>query len=141
MAKVGKKIFMDTDFAGFSNSGDVIFIVSVIIGLMIWGLGLWWLVHGMACVIIRMLSTRLQFNMGFWGFIFPLGVFIAGTISLGETLSSAFFSYLSIAFLVLLVLLYGAVAIYTAMGAYNHTLIVAPCMSDLGQRQSTAATP
>ena len=140
MAKVGKKIFMDTDLAGFSNSGDVIFIVSVIVGLMIWGLGLWWLVHGMACVIIRMFSTRLHFNMGFWGFIFPLGVFIAGTISLGEALSSAFFSYLSIAFLVLLALLYVAVAFYTALGAYNRTLLVAPCMSDLGECSSSCST-
>ena len=139
MAKVGRYIFVETAFAGLGNSGDVIFVVSTIFGLMIWGLGLWWLVHGMACVGIRMLSTRLQFNMGFWGFIFPLGVFTAGTISLGEALPSAFFSYLSVAFLVLLALLYVIVAFFTALGACNRTLLVAPCMSDLGQSRSSCS--
>jgi len=131
IAKVGRRVFAETDLAGVGGSGDIVLVVSLVGGFMIWGLGLWWLLHGVACVTIRMLAARLRFNMGFWGFIFPLGVFIAGTISLGDLLSSAFFSYLSVVLLGLLVVLYIAIALKTAAGAYNQTLLVAPCMSDL----------
>ena len=47
-------------------------------------------------VLFRMRSTRLRFNMGFWGFIFPLGVFTNGSIALADAIPSAFFAYLSL---------------------------------------------
>lgn len=131
MAKVGKRVFADTDLAGIHNSGDIVLVMSLIVGLTLWGLGLWWLVHGIACVTIRMLAERLRFNMGFWGFVFPLGVFITGTIALGEQLSSAFFSYLSVVMLGLLVILYIIIAVRTGVGAFNQTLLTAPCTSDI----------
>jgi len=53
----------------------VVFVVSTLVGLMMWGAGVWWLVHGVTSVATRFLVGGLKFNMGFWGFIFPLGVF------------------------------------------------------------------
>jgi tellurite resistance protein TehA-like permease len=50
-----------------------------------------------------MRSTRLRFNMGFWGFIFPLGVFTNGSISLANAIPSGFLAYLSLVQLAALV--------------------------------------
>ena len=137
IAKAGRAVFNGKNLAEINNAGDIILVVSVIIGLMIWGLGVWWMVHGCMCVLLRALSSNLKLNMGFWGFIFPLGVFVAGTISLGENLPSSFLSYLSVVLLAVLTLLYAAVAIGTVRGAYNKTLLVAPCMLGLEECSTT----
>ncbi len=55
--------------------------VSTLVGLMMWGAGVWWLVHGVTSVATRFLVGGLKFNMGFWGFIFPLGVFTTARTS------------------------------------------------------------
>jgi len=96
-----------------------------------WGFGLWWLCHGMYSVLIRRLSGHLKFNMGFWGFIFPLGVFNSATYALSTALPSAFFSYLAMVFLVALILLYIWVVLGTLHGTYNKTLLLAPCLTDM----------
>lgn len=137
LAKASIVAFKNTDIAGIPKAADIVLVISIIVGLMTWGLGLWWLVHGLACVSLKAYSSRLRLNMGFWGFIFPLGVFVAGTISLGETIPSAFMSYLSIVLLCFLAMLYVAVSIGTVHGAYNRTLLVAPCMTDLEECPSS----
>ena len=131
LGKVASEIFNGEHFARNSDSGTIVFVISVLSGLLIWGLGLWWLFHGIASVSVRMLQARLRFNMGFWGFIFPLGVFIAATIALGESMRSAFLSYLSVIFLVCLAILFIFVASYTIIRGLTGDLLVAPCMSDL----------
>ena len=60
---------------------QVVFAVSTLGGLMMWGMGVWWLVHGVTSVATRFLVGGLKFNMGFWGFIFPLGVFTTARAS------------------------------------------------------------
>ena len=59
--------------------------------------------HRLSQVLIRMHSTRLRFNMGFWGFTFPLGVFTSGTVALADAIPSALFAYLSLVQLAVLV--------------------------------------
>lgn len=131
LGSVAATVFNRVSFARISNSGEIVYVMSMLCGLMIWGLGLWWLIHGAACVTIRMLQTRLRFNIGFWGFIFPLGVFISATSALGTEMRSAFFSYLSIVLLVCLAILYVFISFYTVWRAAFGDLLHAPCMSDL----------
>ena len=135
LAKSGKKMFDATSFAMSTQAGDIISVISVLIGLVLWGIGLWWLIHGVLCLVIRAISSKLKFNLGFWGLIFPLGVFVAGTIALAENLQSAFFSYLSVVLLAALSIMYIVVSVYTARGAWNRRLIIAPCMADLKELQ------
>jgi len=59
-------------------------------------------------VLIRMASQKLTFNLEFWGFVFPLGVFTSATVSLAEGLASG-----------------------TAHNAFFGSLITAPCLSDI----------
>ena len=131
MSQAGKVAYPATSFLGVSNAADVIFVMSVLVALLLWGFGLWWLFHGIVSVLIRHYDGGLKHNMGYWGFIFPLGVYTAATIALGNSLTSTFFSYLSVVFILALVMLYGFVATGSIHGAYTGTLLVAPCLSDL----------
>ena len=130
LAQAGQKSFAVTGFLGSENAADIVFVISTIVALMLWGMGLWWLFHGMYSVIARRLHGRLRFNMGFWGFIFPLGVFNSATYALTEAIPSVFFSYLAMVFLVALVLLYVWVVLGTLHGTYKGTLRMSPCLTD-----------
>ncbi len=107
-------------------ASEIIFAGSVLVGLMLWGLPIWWPVHGIYSVAARSIQGHLKFNMGFWGFIFPLGVFTAATIALSKALPSSFFGYLFMLFIVSLVLLFVCVALGTLHGTWNIPLLVAP---------------
>lgn len=59
------------------------------IALVMWGIGLIWLAYA----VISIATTRnFPFNMGWWGFTFPLGVWVACTTELGALLHSTFFN-------------------------------------------------
>lgn len=131
LAQASKDAFPSTGFLKQSDAGDVLVVVSTIVGLMLWGLGFWWLCHGMYSVIVRRLKGHLKFNMGFWGFIFPLGVFNSATYALSSALPSAFFSYLAMVLLVALILLFVWVVVGTLHGTYNRSLLEAPCLTDM----------
>jgi tellurite resistance protein TehA-like permease len=93
-------------------AGEILYTVSILLGLVLWGFALVW--FGVAVMMIAM-AGRFPFNMGWWGFIFPVGVytpiqsasvstadttvcegvFTLLTISLGEELESKFFKVLS----------------------------------------------
>ena len=135
LAQAGQRVFSVNKFAGQADAGQTILVISVVFGLMIWGLGLWWLIHGTTCVILRMRSENFKSSMGWWGFVFPLGVFVAGTVKLGLVIPSAFFSFLSLVLLACVFLLYITVLFLTFKGLYDGTMLVAPCMSDLKQAQ------
>jgi C4-dicarboxylate transporter/malic acid transport protein len=53
----------------------------VVGGLLLWGVGLWWL----AIAVLFMWRYRregLPFNLGWWGFTFPIGVYTLATLNL-----------------------------------------------------------
>ena len=129
LAKASKLVlWKQVQVPGMEQAGNTILAISVLVAIMMWGLGLWWLVHGVTSVLIRAIAGGLRFNMGFWGFIFPLGVYTAATIALAEILPSSFLSWLAVIFIILLVLLWLGVAAGTARGAINRELFNAPCL-------------
>ncbi|MCS7069229.1 MAG: C4-dicarboxylate transporter [Meiothermus sp.] len=77
-----------------------------VVGLAIWGLGLWWLVYSLALLLDTLLveCRRVQFHFapGWWGFVFPLGAFTLATLALSRGLESAFLGSLAWALLLLL---------------------------------------
>jgi tellurite resistance protein TehA-like permease len=117
--------------AGEVDSGRIIFVVSTLIGLFLWGLGLWWLVHAVFASAIRLSLGGMKFSLVCWQIIFPLGVWISATIALGKALPSAFFDYLSTVLIAILVCLYLLVAGATIKGAFDRSLLVAPSMIGL----------
>lgn len=96
-------------------------------GLLLWGYGLWWLV--MACLItLRYLREGLPFNMGWWGFTFPLGVYCAATLELARLTQFAPFTILGAALVVALLGFWLLVFTRTCHGAWHGYLIHAPCL-------------
>ncbi|ADV65751.1 TDT family transporter [Deinococcus maricopensis] len=72
--------FVGTPLAGV---GSVAFGVGVLGGALLWGYGLWW---GLLAALktARLVRQGLPFNLGWWGFTFPLGVFTAATFTLAQ---------------------------------------------------------
>ncbi len=70
----------------------MLYVIGVFAAFVMWGCALGWL----AFALITMFSIRsFPFNMGWWGFTFPLGVFTTCTSLLAKELSSTFFSVLT----------------------------------------------
>ncbi len=102
--------------------------IGVIGGLILWGYGLWWL--GMAILItLRHVKEGLPFNMGWWGFTFPIGVYSVATLTLARQTQLAFFSAVGCVLVVMLACFWVLVALRTLHGAYHGYLFVAPCLS------------
>ena len=64
---VAKKInFVDPSFA------TVLHAIGVFIGLIMWTYAILWIVFAVVTIATRF--PRIKFSMGWWGFIFPLGI-------------------------------------------------------------------
>ncbi len=70
-----------------------------VVGLAIWGLGLWWLFYSLALLLDTLLvecrRRQFRFAPGWWGFVFPLGAFTLATLALSKALESAFLEVVS----------------------------------------------
>lgn len=53
----------------------------VLFSLILWGVGFWWLVSAMLFTL-RYRREGLPFNLGWWAFTFPLGVYTVATLGL-----------------------------------------------------------
>ena len=58
---------------------------------MLWGVGLFWLANAVLTIGDMARRQKIPFNMGWWGFTFPLGVYAANTMELGVVLDLMFF--------------------------------------------------
>ena len=61
-----------------ANAGETFYAVGVLVGLILWGLAVIWFV---IAIIMIAQTKRFPFNMGWWGFIFPIGAYICLSIS------------------------------------------------------------
>ena len=101
--------------------------IGVIGGLVVWAYGAWWLALAVAMVLAQR-PHKLPFNMGWWGFTFPLGVFILATNALGAQTGLAAFTIAGHTMTGVFVALWGLVALRTLCGAYHGSLFVSPCV-------------
>jgi C4-dicarboxylate transporter/malic acid transport protein len=112
---------------GMRDIGTVAQGVGLIGGLMLWAYGAWWLLMAVA-ITRRYLRQGLPFNMGWWGFTFPLGVFTLATLALAAQTGMVFFSIAGAALVVALVGLWLIVAARTIIHGYRGHLFAAPCL-------------
>lgn len=101
----------------------------LIMATIFWGFGLWWLAMAIL-VTIRYIYKGIPFNMGWWAYTFPLGVYTAATLTLAEQTNIAFFYAFGAAFVVLLFITWAVVAVRTLHGGYRGHLIEAPCLME-----------
>ncbi|KAF2671206.1 hypothetical protein BT63DRAFT_423425 [Microthyrium microscopicum] len=105
--------------------GDIFYLVGLLASIILWGFSIVWFV-----VAIIMISTAASFpfNMGWWGFIFPVGVFTLLTISIGEELELKFFKVLSCVFTGICIVMWLVVAMRTVKRAATGKMFFAPCL-------------
>jgi tellurite resistance protein TehA-like permease len=106
-------------------AGQIAYAAGLMLGLILWGFGLVWLFFALASIS----RSKFPFNIGWWGFTFPLGVFSAATMTLAAELPSTFFKILSTIFSLVVVLLWGVVAVGTLKRSVTGELFHAPCIA------------
>ena len=75
LGKVSKHLFPVTKTLPHLKDtapGDVIYAVSVFVGLILWGFSIPWFI---VAVMMVAAAGGFPFNMGWWGFIFPVGLY------------------------------------------------------------------
>ncbi|MEX3556839.1 MAG: TDT family transporter [Burkholderia gladioli] len=96
--------------------------------LLLWGAGLWWL----ACALLftwRYRREGLPFNLGWWGFTFPIGVYTLATFNLAHVTGFGIFTSLGLGFASLLGMLWIVVLARTLRGLMFERMFRAPCLA------------
>ena len=124
---LGKDAPLTCAAVGMPFLGEVAQAAGVIGGAILWGYGAWWLLLA-AIVTTRYLREGIPFNIGWWGFIFPLGVYAVSTMTLGRETGIALFGQIGDALVALLSLLWCVVMLRTLLGAWRGDLFFAPCL-------------
>ena len=102
--------------------------LGIVGALVLWGLGLWWLVTAAALTGIQ-IRRGLPFNLGWWGFTFPLGVYAAASLTLGLRTQIPFFTAFAAMLIVALLGAWVVVAARSAHGLWHGHLVYAPCLN------------
>lgn len=103
--------------------------IGVIGGTLMWGYGLWWLCMAVL-ITLRYLREGMPFNLGWWGYTFPLGVFTMATLKLGQAMSFGAILAFGHLLIGLLALCWITVAAKTVQGAWRGDLFAAPCLKE-----------
>ncbi|RYN42595.1 Sulfite efflux pump [Alternaria arborescens] len=128
------KTFPDTK-ALHPVAGEVLYVLGWMTAITLWGFGLVWLFFAVASIS----QNKFPFNMGWWGFTFPIGVFTMSTITIGQELPSAFFRILGTILGISVVLLWVLVAVGTMKNIIYANMFEAPCLRDIEKKACAAS--
>ena len=115
---------------GLPGIGEIASGLGLVAGITLWGFGLWWMLMALL-ITVRYLRDGIPFNLGWWGFTFPLGVYSLATLKLASTLNLGFFSVVGCVLVTLLAVMWLIVGKRTAQGAWRGELFVSPCIAGL----------
>ena len=95
LGKVSLRIFPITNTLSAvvtpgGRPGEILYVLGWAVALVMWGLAIVWLFFAVASIS----RSRFPFNMGWWGFTFPLGVLTVSTTTIGKETGSRFFNVL-----------------------------------------------
>jgi C4-dicarboxylate transporter/malic acid transport protein len=113
---------------GLASVGTIAEGMGLIGGLLLWGFGLWWLFLAVL-ITIRYFRAGVPFNLGWWGYTFPLGVYTLATLKLGAALHLGFFTLFGGFLVVILAAMWTVVMARTLEGGWRGHLFVAPCIA------------
>ncbi len=103
--------------------------IGLVGGLMLWGYGLWWAALA-ALFTARYLRQGLPFNLGWWGYTFPIGVFAVATLKLSAILPIGAFAVTGEGLVAVLAMVWLLVAARTLGGAWRGELFNSPCLAE-----------
>ncbi|QXH74697.1 C4-dicarboxylate ABC transporter [Pseudomonas atacamensis] len=115
---------------GLPGVGEIASGLGLVAGITLWGFGLWWMLMALL-ITVRYLRDGIPFNLGWWGFTFPLGVYSLATLKLASILNLTFFSVFGTALVILLAAMWLIVGERTVQGAWRGELFVSPCIAGL----------
>jgi len=115
---------------GLPGVGEIASGLGLVAGITLWGFGLWWMLMALL-ITVRYLRDGIPFNLGWWGFTFPLGVYSLATLKLASILGLTFFSVFGTALVILLAAMWLIVGKRTVQGAWRGELFVSPCIAGL----------
>ncbi|QRW20860.1 malic acid transport protein [Rhizoctonia solani] len=95
-------------------------LVGICGGFFLWTFGIWWILLTILGIYETFKSQRPSFAVGFWGMVFPLGVYTSPTWQLSETFESLFFRVLSAILSIVVCLLWATLAVITIHQAYQN---------------------
>lgn len=95
LGKVCMRVFPLTNtlpavVAAGGRPGDILYVIGWVVALVMWGFAIVWLFFALASIS----RSKFPFNMGWWGFTFPLGVLTVSTTTIGKETGSRFFNVL-----------------------------------------------
>jgi tellurite resistance protein TehA-like permease len=136
LGKVAMEVFPHTHtIPTASHAGEIFYVAGFFTAIIMWGFGLVWLCFAVA-TIVR--SRRFPFNMGWWGFTFPLGVYTVCTTTLAKEVPSAFFRVLGTIFSIAVTMLWIVVSVGTLYALWSGDVLAAPCLKDAEEREAKA---
>ncbi|MDR6958711.1 C4-dicarboxylate transporter/malic acid transport protein [Pseudomonas brassicacearum] len=117
---------------GLPGVGEIAAGLGLVAGIALWGFGFWWMLMALL-ITARYLRAGIPFNLGWWGFTFPLGVYALATLKLADLLNLDFFSVFGGVLVALLVVMWLIVGRRTLAGAWHGELFVSPCIAGLAK--------
>ncbi|EGV29519.1 C4-dicarboxylate transporter/malic acid transport protein [Thiorhodococcus drewsii AZ1] len=102
--------------------------LGALVALLLWGFGFWWFLLAIL-VTIRYFRAGIPFNLGWWGYTFPLGVYTLATLKLGTLFQVSFFSIFGTLLVVVLASMWLLVSARTLQGGWKGSLFVSPCIA------------
>ncbi|PWY77081.1 sulfite efflux pump SSU1 [Aspergillus heteromorphus CBS 117.55] len=128
LGTVAQEIFPEMHMLEAAGSGPILYIMGFMVALVLWSFGLVWLFFASASIAR---SKSFPFNIGWWGFTFPLGGYAMSTCQMGKELPSEFFSIVGTILSLCVVVLWGVVSVGTLRGVVSGQLFLALCLVDL----------
>ncbi|UNI21829.1 Plasma membrane sulfite pump involved in sulfite metabolism [Purpureocillium takamizusanense] len=122
----------DVDVA---RAAEILYVLGVFLGLVMWGFALVW--TSFAFISIATIKD-FPFNMGWWGFTFPLGVWATCTSLLAVNLDSDFFKVSTMIISLAVVALWFMVAARTLHLVVTGDMFFAPCLQDIREKEQAA---
>ena len=113
---------------GMPMIGSVAQGIGIIGGIMMVGYGVWWFLLAILTTARYLRREGMPFNIGWWGFTFPLGVYAVAVLTLGRQTHLGFITVFGALLVILLAALWSVIATRTLRGAWTRVLFVSPCL-------------
>lgn len=120
-------VFAAQGMAGFGTVAEG---VGVIVATALWGVGLWWLLLALL-ITMRYFRAGIPFNLGWWGYTFPLGVYTFATLKLGALLKIGALSTFGTFLVIVLAAMWMLVTARTLHGGWKGHLFNSPCIANV----------
>ncbi|MCY0388433.1 TDT family transporter [Robbsia sp. Bb-Pol-6] len=117
-------------FAGtpLAHYADMARDIGLFAGLLMWGVGVWWLIIAVI-LTLRYQREGMTFNLGWWGFTFPIGVYTSATFTLFRLTQFYPFAVIGMVLAVALFCFWLLVVSKTLVGMWRGHLFQAPCLA------------